>query len=359
MRKLKAMVLACAIVISLVLPTAAADAPSEWAATAVTEANELKIIPEGLNGAYQQPITRAEFAQVAMYFCAAQYNVEPLNFVSDYRAAHAGDGEVEMDIDWKTFSDVRLGESENIWPIYAAAFGVVAGCGDGTFNPDGEITRQEAAVMLASAYKLYAGEVVSEENELRFTDRNEIADWALDAVEIIVSMGVMVGVDENRFAPNEPYTREQCYTTFMALYKNAPVSKYHKNVPGLFTPEEYVDYLTEGRMTPFTIEETFECESAYIIYGWSMSMSSSEARLLVVYRNGMGGYYGKSFAYPVSSTRSVRYELKDFELKEDILSFCVTPTEVPADRTMPVEQTCRLDILSGELSIIANESNVD
>lgn len=348
MKKVTSTIVLCALMALFVVPAAAADMPSAWAITAVEEADALNIIPEGLDAEYQQPITRAEFAQVAMYFCAAQYNVDPMTFVSDYRAAHAGNGEIEMDIDWNIFSDVRLGERENIWPIYAAAFGVVAGCGDGTFDPDGEITRQEAAVMLASTYKLYAGDISEAENGLQFSDRGEIADWALDAVKTIVSMNVMVGVDETCFAPHDPYTREQCYTTFMALYKNAPVSKCHRNIPGLFTPEGYVDYLTQGRMSPFTTEEIIECESAYIVSGWSMSMSSSEARLIVVFRDGWGGHCERGFSYPVSPTRSVRYELKNFVLTENSLSFVMTPTE---DGIIPEEQMCSLDILSGKVEI--------
>ena len=348
MKKFALTFVLCALMSLLAVPSAAVDVPSDWANAAVGEAYELNIIPGGMDAAYQRPITRAEFAQVAMYFCAVQYNVDPMTFVSDYRAAHAGDGEIEMDIDWNIFSDVRLGQNENIWPIYAAAFGVVAGCGDGTFDPDGEITRQEAAVMLASTYKLYSGHTFEEETELQFSDQGEMADRALDAVKTIVSMNVMVGVDETRFAPHDPYTREQCYVTFMALYKNAPVSKCHRNVPGLFTPEEYVDYLTQGRMSPFTTEEIIECESAYIISGWSMSMSSSEARLIVVFRDGRGGHYERGFTYPVSPIRSARYELKDLVLEENILSFLLVPTE---EGTVPAEQKCSLNLLSGNLEI--------
>ena len=200
--------------------------------------------------------------------------------------------------------------------------------------------------MLASAYTLYAGEMQLPAGQISFVDQDQIAPWAADAVEKIVSVGVMTGVDGNRFAPMEFYTREQCYVTFMALYQNAPISKAQKNVPGLYSPEEYVERLSRGRMTPFTLQGQVECEDAYIVYGQAVSFSSSETRLFVILRNGTGGYYGKTFSYMVSPTRSAGYVLENVAVEREgtVLRLVMTPLE----RETPEKQTVVLDLLSGK-----------
>lgn len=349
--------LLCLSISSSILTTItsyAADVPSGWATSAVHEALNLNIIPEGLDQNYQSPITRAEFAQTALHFCAAQYNLDPLTFVWEYRTSHARPGETELPIDWDAFQDVSMTQSENIWPIYAAAFGLVEGRGNGIFDPEGAISRQEAAVMLLNTYRLYAGDHLQlDQASISFADTSSIAAWAVDAVEVMTSMGVMTGTGNNCFAPTETYTREQCYTTFMALYKNAPVSKYHHNVKGLYSPEEYLDYLTEGRMTSFSLKEILSCDTAYVIYGTTMSFSSSDTQLIVVYRDGRGGHYGKSFSYPASPTRTVGYELKNFTFMEDdtLLTFTACPTEITDYSIVNECKNYTLNILSGDLEI--------
>ena len=54
--------------------------------------------------------------------------------------------------------------------------------------------------------------------EANFTDRAEISPWALEATGAIQGCGVMNGVGGGRFAPFLSYSREQCITTLMRLY---------------------------------------------------------------------------------------------------------------------------------------------
>ena len=54
--------------------------------------------------------------------------------------------------------------------------------------------------------------------EANFTDRAEISPWALEAAGAIQGCGVMNGVGGGRFAPSLSYSREQCITTLMRLY---------------------------------------------------------------------------------------------------------------------------------------------
>ena len=75
LKALHNLILLCIITGRLIVPCFGHVEASNWAISSLEEARTLDIIPDNLDQDYQQPITRAEFAQVAMYFCAAQYNV--------------------------------------------------------------------------------------------------------------------------------------------------------------------------------------------------------------------------------------------------------------------------------------------
>ena len=49
----------------LVIPARAADEPSSWAQEAVQAARDAGLVPEELDSAYTQPITRAEYCALA------------------------------------------------------------------------------------------------------------------------------------------------------------------------------------------------------------------------------------------------------------------------------------------------------
>ena len=51
-----------------------------------------------------------------------------------------------------------------------------------------------------------------------FSDRNQISSWALSAVGAVQCTGIMNGVGSGRFDPSGLYSREQCISTLMRLY---------------------------------------------------------------------------------------------------------------------------------------------
>ena len=52
-----------------------------------------------------------------------------------------------------------------------------------------------------------------------FADNNQISDWAVDAVGQIQATGIMGGVGGNLFAPSGDYTREQSIITMLRLFE--------------------------------------------------------------------------------------------------------------------------------------------
>lgn len=210
-----------------------AEAPSDWAAEEVDRALELGLVPDELWCGWQQPITRAEFACLALRYLTVQYGFEnEQSFVNLYgNAVSDGNGigsYGDMEDRWAVLGDNwRFTDVTNdaMRPYINAAnyFGVVNGTGDGTtYNPDGAITRQEAACMLMRSYRVVDDETQVTGNTDHFQDSGEIADWASADVGAAESLGVMKGTTADAFDPLGTYTREQAVLTFVRLYESVP-----------------------------------------------------------------------------------------------------------------------------------------
>lgn len=98
------------------------------------------------------------------------------------------------------FTDVASGS----WyvPYVAAAyrFGIIAGVGGDRFSPDGIITRQEAAAMVARAAKLCGMDTGMNDTALRdmlaqFTDYRQSADWAWEGLAFCYSADLLDQAD--------------------------------------------------------------------------------------------------------------------------------------------------------------------
>jgi hypothetical protein len=83
------------------------------------------------------------------------------------------------------------------------------------FNPDGEITRQEAAVILSKLLEKL--EVSISPSVAAFSDMDKAGDWAKVAIGVVQSAGIMSGVSENKFDPLGKYTREQSIATLIRV----------------------------------------------------------------------------------------------------------------------------------------------
>ncbi|WP_171683458.1 S-layer homology domain-containing protein [Paenibacillus planticolens] len=86
----------------------------------------------------------------------------------------------------------------------AAAKVIVDGYADGTFNPNGEITRAQFAVMLARALKLEGNGAA-----LAFTDKESIGDWANRGIAQAVQAGIVKGYSDGSFRPNAQISRAE------------------------------------------------------------------------------------------------------------------------------------------------------
>ncbi len=107
------------------------------------------------------------------------------------------------------FSDVPAGQWYSGAVAWAAENGVVTGNADGTFNPNGPITREQIAAILYR-YAQQKGYDVSKKADLSaFADGGSVSDYAKEAMAWANVAGLINGMDESVLAPGGSATRAQ------------------------------------------------------------------------------------------------------------------------------------------------------
>lgn len=187
-----------------------AEEPSVWAMDEVRQAIQYGLIAEELQNDYTTSITRAEFARSAVQLCLTYHNVTDIeSLIQRYGETH--------DLRTSTaFTDILL-HTYSAEIDCAYRLGIINGISDTMFDPDSSVTREAAAVMLYRAYMVCGGEPIVSE-EIVYTDTEEIADWASAEVRQMSAQGIVRGMGDGTFAPQDTYTREQCYLTMLRLF---------------------------------------------------------------------------------------------------------------------------------------------
>ena len=89
----------------------------------------------------------------------------------------------------------------------AYSAGLIKGGDEGNFNPNENITRQDLAVMLYRFCEYSENKLDGE--DVSFSDKGDISDYALTAVSALCANGIINGMDDNTFLPFEGATRAQ------------------------------------------------------------------------------------------------------------------------------------------------------
>ncbi len=161
------------------------DAVSPWAAEELAAAEAQGLITPRCAHYQTYTVTRAQFADLAVNY---------LEKITGQTIAPAGSG---------VFTDT---DDAAVLKAYAA--GVVRGIGDGSFAPDGPLTREQLATMLWRALAK-AGIAGVKADLTAYADGEQVAPWALDALSNLVGLGVMEGTGNRELSPQAPCTVEQ------------------------------------------------------------------------------------------------------------------------------------------------------
>lgn len=105
----------------------------------------------------------------------------------------------------------------------ATKAGIIQGAGDGGFHPDRAVTRQEMALMISKSMTYLGKEETQgsiEQMSLEgFSDQEEIASWAHDAMIKIVQAGIMQGDQHGALRPDETCTRAEMAVMIVRMLK--------------------------------------------------------------------------------------------------------------------------------------------
>ncbi|OIJ13332.1 hypothetical protein BKP37_11010 [Anaerobacillus alkalilacustris] len=101
------------------------------------------------------------------------------------------------------FDDVPVGHWGEESILFVANRGWMAGTASTNFSPEAELTRAQGAVILVRAL----GEANRNPNRYEFIDTT--THWARKEIEIARELGMVSGLGNNRFGPDDPLTREQ------------------------------------------------------------------------------------------------------------------------------------------------------
>lgn len=152
-----------------------------WAKSYIDSLSGQKILAGYEDGTFRPDdhISRAEFAQILVNISGA---IEKTN---------------------ATLPDV----ADSAWYAdtmkIAVNAGYIYGYDDGTYKPEGSITRQEAASMVYRAWGL------NPEGFLGFTDNAKIAEWAQNPVSTLSTKDVIAGYPDGSFQPEKEITRAE------------------------------------------------------------------------------------------------------------------------------------------------------
>lgn len=168
---------------------------SDWARDRVAVAVNTKLAPEGLGNDYRKDITRSQFAATA---------------VKLYEAMSGKKAPAAPNNPFTDTSDPAI--------LQAANLGFVSGVGDGKFEPNSLVTREQAAVMLSSVYAKLGGRIPTV-SATSFADNAAVSSWAKNAVAFMNSKSIVSGVGGNQFDPQGSASIEQALLIALKMFE--------------------------------------------------------------------------------------------------------------------------------------------
>ena len=134
-------------------------------------------------------------------------------------------------------------DTDNVAVAQAYCYGIVNGTGDGSFNPQRLVTREEMAKMLVSTlaasevnFSLSDGEDTSAIDG--FADSYQISEWAQASVLTALNNSLMNGIDPETLCPLGSTTREQAIASVNRSYQTFKQREYSVELPEIYIPAE-------------------------------------------------------------------------------------------------------------------------
>lgn len=206
-----AVILASILIISVFFSPASVFAaytqqPAAWAREAAVNSLFHEIAYSEFMSEYDRPVTRAEFAMIA---------------VNVYRIASGRETGKPVQYTFTDISDSKYKEEIQT----AKNLGIVKGTNEAQtlYSPSNLVTRQEICVMIYRILQIIDPDYnYADIKENAFYDRNIIAGWAIKEVDFAYNEGIMQGTSAVRLqiSPLDNTTREQALTLVFRMMNN-------------------------------------------------------------------------------------------------------------------------------------------
>lgn len=176
---------------------------ASWSQNAVKAAAAKSLLPYEFTNKYQSNISREEFCILLGNMIAVREGYSSLDaYMTDNNKPYL-----------KNYFEDCGGADDSVNILYS--LGIVSGRDDTHFDPNGTITREEAATLLCKAAEMYMW--IGTTTNLSYDDSYTISSWARFFVTWATEYGIMTGVSETEFAPHNVYTVEQAIATIVRL----------------------------------------------------------------------------------------------------------------------------------------------
>ena len=168
------------------------------------------------------------------------------------------------------FTDVAPGAYYTPYVTWAVCNGIVDGMSPTTFAPNTPVTREQTAKLVAyyvQKLEHTLNPVTDASVPHGFADANRISTWAADSVDLLRSLGILNGMENEdgaiRFQPQNTLTRAECAAIFCRLSKALVRSEQELSLPHILTLSDkavllYVDraYQLTANILPDSARQT-------------------------------------------------------------------------------------------------------
>lgn len=174
----------------------------KWSVGTVEEAKNLGIVPESFGTNYAKSITREEFCDLA-------YNTL----------------ERAIGLEWSAIPEIMPFADTNDMSVFTLySKGIINGKSKTEFAPNDLLTREEAATILdrMAGYLKITKQPIG---EYKYADAELFSDWAVESINNMFELNIMVGTGDNLFDPSGSYTRDQAIATMLRIFSKVQDDK--------------------------------------------------------------------------------------------------------------------------------------
>ena len=125
------------------------------------------------------------------------------------------------------FKDVPAGKWYYSYVQKAVYAGFISGYSDNTFRPDNNITRQEAAAMIS---RIVTAPTTTKSATIYKDYASIDKAWALQYVETVLSKGYMTGDNNGNFRPNSTLTRGEAAKIITSILQTEKIVKVNQSI---------------------------------------------------------------------------------------------------------------------------------